>query len=70
MQIVVQYTVKTSCYHSADVWSFTNWKVHNGDSIKACAVDVGTQIETCGYGNARKWKTDSIVIPLSYPMPQ
>jgi hypothetical protein len=56
---------KVECSINAGIWSFTDWKVNNGDKIKACALDTATSHQSCGYGSADKSRTDSLYIPLS-----
>jgi hypothetical protein len=52
------------CSINAGIWSFTDSKVNNGDSIKACAINVATRNEYCGNGSADKSRTDTIHIPI------
>lgn len=49
----------------AGIWSFTDWKVNNGDRIKACALNTETGSQACGYGTADKSRTDTIHISVS-----
>lgn len=37
-------------YTNVGTWSFSDWKVHSGDEIKACAINVRNNVESCGYG--------------------
>ena len=53
------------CSINAGIWSFTDWKVNNGDKIKACALNTATSHQSCGYGSADKSRTDTIYIPVS-----
>lgn len=53
------------CSIDAGVWSFTDWKVNDGDQIKACATDTQTGNQYCGYGNADKSHINTIHIPIS-----
>jgi hypothetical protein len=52
------------CSINAGIWSFTDWKVNNGDQIKACALNTETGNEYCGYGSADKSRTDTIHISI------
>lgn len=52
------------CRINAGTWSFTDWKVQNGDRIKACAIELETRTTSCDFGVANKGRTDTIHVQL------